>query len=162
MPAVAQVLDPRTPVVVAVGQTDQRTDDPTSALEPIALLVEAARHAAADGGTDRLLDALDTVAVVRILSWRYRDPAALVAAGLGISPRRTIETDDGGNYPQALMNRACGEIQAGTADAVLIGGAEAGPERSSPGPARTIPSLPPSRWSTPTPSPTPASGLAAS
>ena len=72
-------LDPRTPVVVAVGQVEQRTTDLAGALEPTALLARAARAAAADAGSDRLLAALDTVAVIRILSWRYRDPAALVA-----------------------------------------------------------------------------------
>ena len=118
-------LDPRTPVIVAVGQVDQRVSDPAVALEPTALLAEAARAAAADSGSDRLLAALDTIAVIRILSWRYRDPAALVAAELGIEPARTIETDEGGNYPQSLLNRMAGEIQAGRADAVLIGGSEA-------------------------------------
>ncbi|QXC63173.1 acetyl-CoA acetyltransferase [Aquihabitans sp. G128] len=131
MPAAAAPLDPRTPVVVAVGQVEQRGDDPATALEPTALLAQAARAAAADSGSDRLLASLDTIAVIRILSWRYRDPAALVAAELGISPRRTIETDDGGNYPQTLLNRACLEIQAGTADTVLIGGAEAWRTRSA-------------------------------
>ncbi len=118
-------LDPRWPVVVAVGQVDQRTTDASTALSPTELLAEAARSAQADSGSSRLLASLDTVAVIRILSWRYRDPAALVAEELGISPRRTIVTDDGGNYPQLLLNRACREILDGTADAVLIGGAEA-------------------------------------
>ncbi len=127
----AASLDPRTPVVVAVGQVEQRTDDAAVALEPTALLAEAARRAGADSGSDRLLASLDTIAVIRILSWRYRDPAALVAAEIGATPRRTIETDDGGNYPQSLLNRACREIQAGTADAVLIGGAEAWRTRSA-------------------------------
>jgi acetyl-CoA C-acetyltransferase len=116
--------DPRTPVLVAVGQVNQRVDDPTDAREPTALLAEAARRAADDSGGHRLLAALDTVAVVHIVSWHYRDPAALVAAELGITPRRTVETDDGGNYPQTLVNRACLDIRAGRADAVLIGGAE--------------------------------------
>jgi hypothetical protein len=62
--------------------------------------------------------------VVHIISHRYRDPAALVAAEVGMRPRRTIETDDGGNYPQSLLNRACNEIQRGASDAWLIGGAE--------------------------------------
>lgn len=127
----AAALDPRTPVVVAVGQVDQRVDDPADALEPTALLAAAARAAAADSGSERLLASLDTVAVIRILSFRYRDPAALVAAELGISPRRTVETDDGGNYPQHLLNRACLEIQQGRADAVLIGGAEAWRSRAA-------------------------------
>jgi acetyl-CoA C-acetyltransferase len=117
-------LDPRTPVVVAVGQVEQRTTDLAAALEPTALLAEAARTARSDSGSDRLLDAVDTVAVIHILSHRYLDPGALVAAELGIEPARTIATDDGGNYPQALLNRACAEIQAGRSDTWLIGGAE--------------------------------------
>ena len=117
-------LDPRTPVVVAVGQVEQRTTDLAGALEPTALLAEAARTAGADSGSDHLLAAVDTVAVIHILSHRYRDPGALVAAELGIAPSRTIATDDGGNYPQALLNRACAEILAGTSDTWLIGGAE--------------------------------------
>lgn len=127
----AAALDPRTPVIVAVGQLEQRTTDLAAALEPVGLLAEAARAAQADSGTDRLLDVIDTVAVVHILSHRYRDPGALVAEQLGISPRRTIETDDGGNFPQTLCNRACEEILAGRSDAWLIGGAEAWRTRSA-------------------------------
>ncbi|MEO6988360.1 MAG: acetyl-CoA acetyltransferase, partial [Aquihabitans sp.] len=118
-------LDPRTPVIVAVGQLEQRVDDPATAAEPTTLMAEAARLAAVDSGSDRLLDAIDTVAVVRIFSNRYSDPGALVAADLGITTRRTIETDEGGNYPQSLANRAAGEILAGQSDVWLIGGAEA-------------------------------------
>ena len=36
-------LDARTPVLVGVGQLNQRTDRPEDALEPVALMVEAAR-----------------------------------------------------------------------------------------------------------------------
>jgi acetyl-CoA C-acetyltransferase len=117
-------IDPRWPVIVGVGQVEQRSTDPAESLSPAGLLAEAARAAQADSGSDRLLESLDTVAVIRILSWRYRDPGAAVAEELGISPKRTIVTDDGGNYPQMLLNRACLEILAGTADAVMIGGAE--------------------------------------
>jgi acetyl-CoA C-acetyltransferase len=117
-------LDPRTPVVVGVGQVDQRPADPHDALEPTALLAEAAQVARADSGGPGLFGAIDTVAVVHILSHRYRDPAALVAAATGIDARRTIEADDGGNFPQTLLNRACAEIAAGESDGWLIGGAE--------------------------------------
>lgn len=124
MPSAEAAPDPRTPVVVAVGQVNQRTSDLSAALEPTALLADAARLAQADSGSDRLLAAVDTVAVIHILSHRYRDPGALVAADLGIAPARTIHTDDGGNYPQSLLNRACAEIQAGSSQTWLIGGAE--------------------------------------
>ena len=118
-------LDPRTPILVGVGQVEQRAADPAAAREPVALLADAARAAAADSGSDRLFDAVDTFAVIRILSHRYSDPAALVAADLGAAPARTIETDDGGNYPQSLLNRACTEILAGRSEGWLIGGGEA-------------------------------------
>jgi acetyl-CoA C-acetyltransferase len=117
-------LDPRTPVVVAVGQSEQRTEDPATALEPTALLAEAARTAVGDCGAGRVLDAVDTVAVIQILSHAYRDPAIVVAGELGIDARRTILTDEGGNYPQSLLNRACREISAGRCDGWLIGGGE--------------------------------------
>ena len=124
MGAIGASLDPRTPVIVGVGQVEQRVADLSEAREPTALLAGAAREAERDTGSGGLLAALDTVAVVRILSWRYRDPGTLVAQELGIAPARTIETDEGGNYPQALANRMALEIQQGRADAVLIGGAE--------------------------------------
>lgn len=117
-------LDPRTPVVVAVGQVNQRNDDATAALEPTALLAEAARIARTDAGSERLLDELHTIAIVHILSHHYADPAGSLAGWLGVSPTRTIHAHDGGNFPQTLLNRACREIQAGASGAWLIGGAE--------------------------------------
>ena len=39
-----------------------------------------------------------------------------MAEATGMDPRRTLHTDEGGNYPMALLNRACREIQAGTSD----------------------------------------------
>ncbi|HEX7136109.1 MAG TPA: hypothetical protein VF228_26245, partial [Iamia sp.] len=126
-------LDPRTPVLVGVGQLNVRVDRGDAPLEPTAMVAEAARLAAADtgGAADRLLAGLDTVAVVDILSWRYRDPAALVASALGADPARRWYTVAGGNYPQTLLSKAAVDIQTGAADAVLIGGAEAWRTRSA-------------------------------
>ena len=44
----AMPIDPRTPVLVGVGQAQQRVADPTAAREPIDLLADAARAADAD------------------------------------------------------------------------------------------------------------------
>jgi acetyl-CoA C-acetyltransferase len=71
------VVDARTPVIVGAGQATQRPDDPTRAREPIDLLADAARAADTDSGAARsVLAALDTVAVVDIVSWKYPDPGA--------------------------------------------------------------------------------------
>ncbi|MBL3668105.1 acetyl-CoA acetyltransferase [Streptomyces sp. M2CJ-2] len=113
-------LDPRTPVLVGTGQLNQRDD----ALEPVDLLAAAAREAERDSGGTSLLKSLDAVRLVRMLSWRYRDPGALLAERVGASPRDTAYTADGGNNPQALLSGAASDIAAGRADVVLIGGAE--------------------------------------
>lgn len=99
-------------------------DQGETALEPVDLLAEAVREAEADAGVPGLAAAADVVAVVQIFSWRYRDPAALVAERIRARPSRTVATDAGGNHPQGLVNRFAREIQDGRADLVVIGGAE--------------------------------------
>ncbi len=121
-------LDPRLPVIIGVGQHNQRVDRDDEPLEPTALMVAALRLASIDAGTadaGGLLGGADTVAVVSVLSWRYRDPGALVAEQVGARPRRTIYTSAGGNSPQALLNQTALDIQGGRADLVLLCGGEA-------------------------------------
>src|SRR5215218_6468794 len=118
-------MEPRTPVVVGAGQATQRPDEPAQAPEPIHLLADAARAADADSGAARsVLAAIDTVAVVDIVSWKYPDPGALLGRRLGIEPRTTVTTTVGGNSPQLLVNELAAEIARGDARAVLVGGAE--------------------------------------
>ena len=114
-------LDARTPVIVGVGQVNDAGHD---APEPVDLLVEAALGAVADSGAGGLTAAIDSVRVVRLLSWRYRDAGALVAARIGARPRHTSYSTDGGQTPQVMLNRAATDIQAGRADVILLGGAE--------------------------------------
>jgi len=118
------------PVLVGGGQTidrvGDRAGDPASGREPLALMEEAARRAAEDAGSDgRLLGALDTIAVVNIISWDYGDAPGILAERLGCHPARTIYTTLGGNTPQTLLNHLCDEIAAGRSEAALIAGAEA-------------------------------------
>jgi acetyl-CoA C-acetyltransferase len=115
------LIDPRTPVVVGVGQVNQRVE-PAEARSPIELFVDAARIA--DAEARGMLAAADTVAVVLIGSWRYADPGAVAARRLGIEPRETIRSSLGGNSPQLLINELAADIQRGDRDVVLIGGGE--------------------------------------
>ena len=62
------VLNPRTPVIVGVGQINQHDESPE--VEPVDLMAAAALEAA----DPRVLAALDSIRVVNLLSWRYRDP----------------------------------------------------------------------------------------
>jgi acetyl-CoA C-acetyltransferase len=122
------VVAPRTPVLVGVGQVnrdDAGTDEPTD------LLVEAAVNAAKDAGAPWLLDALDSIRVVRIFSRKYSDPAALVCQQLGLTDCETVYSEAGGDIPQVLINRTAADIAAGSCDVALVGGAEAWRSRSA-------------------------------
>ena len=114
------------PLLVGGGQTIDRPEDPAAGREPLLLMEDAARRAAEDaGGGARLLAALDTVAVVNIVSWDYGDAAGALAERLGCRPTHTIYTTMGGNTPQSLVNHLCDEIAAGRSEAALVAGAEA-------------------------------------
>lgn len=111
-------LDPRTPVLVGAGQVNQRTEDP--ATEPVDLMAAAAREAA----DPRVLEALDSIRVVNLLSWRYRDPGLLLGSRIGATDASTQYSGIGGNTPQSMLNQACLDIQQGRAGVVLLAGAE--------------------------------------
>jgi acetyl-CoA C-acetyltransferase len=117
-------IDPRTPVLVGAGQLLQRVA-PAEALEPVDMIAEAARRAAADAGAPGLLGAIDSVRIISLLSWRYVNAAALVADRVGASPRETAQTPMGGNSPQSALNKTAKAIAKGELDVALIGGAEA-------------------------------------
>lgn len=114
-------LDPRTPVLVGGGQLNQREDP----LEPVDMMVRAVRLAAEDAGAPALAGAVDSVRVVGLLSWRYRNPGLLVGERLGATVRHTVYTGAGGSHPQALVSDACEDILAGRCDVVVVTGAEA-------------------------------------
>ncbi|ULE35858.1 acetyl-CoA acetyltransferase [Mycobacterium sp. IDR2000157661] len=117
-------MDPRTPVLVGYGQVNQRDENPD--VEPIDLMVAAARA----GADPRVLEAADSVRVVSLLSWRYRDPGLILAQRLSAHNAATRYTGVGGNTPQSLVNEACLDIHSGRADVVLIAGAETWRTRS--------------------------------
>ncbi len=116
-------LDPRTPVLIGGGQFTHHAATVGDGLDPVSLMVEAIRRAAADAGLSSP-PAADSVAVVALFSWRHGDPAFLVAEQLGLSPLSTVLTTGGGHSPQALVNSTALQIQAGELDLAILTGAE--------------------------------------
>ncbi|MDT5146535.1 MAG: acetyl-CoA C-acetyltransferase [Mycobacterium sp.] len=115
-------VDPRTPVLIGYGQVNHRDDiDPaTRSVEPVDLMVAAAREAA----SSRVIEAVDSIRVVNILSAQYRDPGLLLGRRIGAADFTTLYSPIGGNVPQSLVNQACLDIQGGRAGVVLLAGAE--------------------------------------
>ncbi|MGY6500477.1 MAG: acetyl-CoA acetyltransferase [Acidimicrobiales bacterium] len=113
-------LDPRTPVLVGVGQVTNRGDE---LVDPIALAAEATRLAFADCGADL---AVDTIAMPGVLAPRTEHTAHRLAAALGMAPRRLLSSTIGGNTPQWLAGKLGTDIVEGRCDVALVAGAEAG------------------------------------
>ena len=88
------------------------------------MMCEAIRSAAADAGLAEVPNP-DSVRVVGLLSWKYGDPAWVVANQLGLTPRETAATTMGGNSPQTLVNGTAMEIQRGELDLAILCGGEA-------------------------------------
>ena len=118
-------VDPRTPVIIGVGQFLNRVDDGAEPLEPTRLMTEALRAAEADAGVPGVAARAQVVGVVPVVSWRYRDPGRLVAAELGATGPATWYPSMGGNTPQMLVNRLAAEISAGRVDLGVVVGGEA-------------------------------------
>jgi acetyl-CoA C-acetyltransferase len=131
-------LDPRTPVVVGVGQSAERLGTPEyRRRSPVDLAADAVRAALADtgGGAAAIATAIDTVAGIR--QFEISSPAARaplgrsdnyprsVASRIGAAPRRAILEVAGGQGPQHLVSELAGVIAAGGADVALAFGAEA-------------------------------------
>lgn len=131
-------LDPRTPVVVGVGQAAERIDDPGyQAMSAVELAAAAARAAVTDCGADfgSIAAAIDTVAGVR--QFEISGPVATaplgrsnnyprsVAIRLGAKPIRAILEIVGGQGPQHLISELAAEIAGGGCEAALIFGSDA-------------------------------------
>jgi acetyl-CoA C-acetyltransferase len=117
-------LDPHAPVIIGVGQTLQHTDDLDEALDPSLLMCSAIGNATVDAGL-RSIPNPQSLRVVNLLTWKYGDPAYLIAQQLGLTPGETAYTTMGGQSPQSLVNTTSAEIQAGDLDIAILAGGEA-------------------------------------
>jgi acetyl-CoA C-acetyltransferase len=131
-------LDPRTPVIVGVGQASERFDSPGyRRRSPVDLAADAAREALADTGTDpdAVAGAIDTVAGVRQFEnsvpgaraplGRSDNYPRSVAGRIGARPARAVLEVSGGQAPQHLVNEFAAVIAGGRAETVLLVGSEA-------------------------------------
>jgi acetyl-CoA C-acetyltransferase len=121
------VNDPeRVPVIVAVGQVNDRPADPADGLDPLGLMVAALRAAEVDGGVP-LLAHLDSLAVVDQISFREMNPlCARLAAAIGATPAMVEQSDKPhGDTPIRMLNDAANRIGSGEAKLCAVVGAEA-------------------------------------
>ncbi len=114
----------QTPVIVAVGETIDRPDQLEDAKEPVDLMVEALRACEEDAGA-RLIESLNRIDVIGVVSWLYENPAALLCERLGLDPARGRTRGMGGEKPIRLIDEAARAVAAGEQEMIAVVGGEA-------------------------------------
>ena len=120
------MTDPeRIPVIIGVGQVNDRPVDPDDGLDSLGLMVAALKVAADDAGVP--LADLDSLAIVDQISFHHLgklcDP---LAAAIGASPAINYQSAaPHGDTPVRLLNEAANRIGAGEVKLAAIVGAEA-------------------------------------
>jgi acetyl-CoA C-acetyltransferase len=113
-----------TPVIVAVGEYTDRPAELAQALEPVDLMARALRACEADAGAT-LLQAINHLSLVGLISWPYRDPAALLCERLSITPQVRVNGSMGGETPIRLAHEAAIRIARGEPLVAAVVGGEA-------------------------------------
>ena len=120
----------RIPVIVGVGQINDRPGPDEEGLDSIGLMAAAARAADRDAGGG-LLSRCDWLAIVPQISFRELDPVALLPTALGIAPVHVRQAPmASGDTPVLYLNEAANAVARGEAQVCLVAGGE-GPRTAS-------------------------------
>ena len=113
-------VDPRTPVIVGVGQINDRE----YGCEPIDLMTRCVEAALDDTGVGAAVR--PSIGHVRVVwgVWPYVDPGRLVASRIGAPTARTTMTTSGGNQLYDLVIDTATRIRSGEIDTAVVCGAE--------------------------------------
>lgn len=116
----------RVPVIVGVGQINDRPEQPEDGLDPGELMAEALRRADEDAGAGWLA-ACDSLALVSQLSFPHLNPLVdRVAELAGAQPAHRFQTAlPNGDSPILLLNQAANRIGSGEARICVVAGGEA-------------------------------------
>jgi len=110
------------PVIIGVGEAIDRPASLDQSLEPVALMAQALTAAQDDAGAE-VLNHVDSLDLVGLVSWRYVDPVGQLAASLGLDPARKTNASMGGETPIRLIHEAAVRIARGEQRmAAIVGG----------------------------------------
>lgn len=115
----------RIPVIVGVGEINDRPSADEPGLDSVELMAAALRNADSDAGGGWLAQA-DWLAIVPQISFRNLDVPTLLPEALGIAPARVFEAEGAfGDSPVKHINDAANAIGSGEARVCLLAGGEA-------------------------------------
>jgi acetyl-CoA C-acetyltransferase len=116
----------RIPVIIAVGQVNDRPANPLDGMDSLELMVAALRAADEDGGGGLVAD-LDSLGIVAQLSFHaLGNLCEPLSAAIGATPAYTEQTaKPHGDSPILLLNEAANRIGRGEARLAAVVGGEA-------------------------------------
>ena len=120
------MTDPeRIPVIIGVGQVNDRPGDPDDGLDSLDLMVAALKVAAQDAGVP--LAGIDSLAIVDQISFRHLGPLCEpLAAAIGAAPAINYQSAaPHGDTPVRLLNEAANRIGRGEVRLAAVVGGEA-------------------------------------
>lgn len=114
------------PVIVGVGQINDRPDNPLDGRDPVMLMADALRQAEADAEVPLLADAQWLGVVAQIAFPEITDASIPVAESIGARQAELVQSKGpNGDSPILLLNEAANKIGAGEINIALVTGAEA-------------------------------------
>lgn len=111
-------------VVVGVAQRTHRPETTDGFLPPFDFMADVARQAAADAGSSAILNQVDSMHLVNMMSWVSSNPPAALAEKLSMTPKTLEYAAVGGNSPQWLVHRIADRMARGESQIALVAGCE--------------------------------------
>jgi acetyl-CoA C-acetyltransferase len=113
------------PVIIGAAQYTQHKKTPHP-LDPLSLMVKTSQDAIENTQNKNIVDLIDAIYMLNIISWGYEDAPGELGRQLNIKPKeKVILPDPMGQSPQMLVNQAAKAISDGKHRCVLITGGEA-------------------------------------
>ncbi|MCJ1328352.1 hypothetical protein MMC10_005028 [Thelotrema lepadinum] len=140
-----------TPIIIGVGDVQNRSLAPDDAVEPMQLMLHAIHKAIEDTGlestlTSDLRAAIDSIDVVRTWTWPYEDLPGLLGINLGASLTCKSYSDYGGNEVGRLIDEAARRVSQRKSKFAVVTGGEALASLSTCANAKR---MPPTGWTKP-------------
>jgi len=112
------------PVIIGVAQYTQKNDI-DNPLDPLHLMAKTSQEAIEDTQAEGIKALIDTLYVMNIHSWSYRDIPTDLSNILEINPLRKFYMSIGGHIPQKTVNEVAKSIVNNDCKVALITGGEA-------------------------------------
>ncbi|MHA1149393.1 MAG: hypothetical protein ACTSR8_14245 [Promethearchaeota archaeon] len=113
-----------TPIIVGAALFTQKKST-LNPLDPLNLMFKTSQEAISSTESKELKEFIDTIYIINIHSWSYRDAPDELSKLLNINPLYRFYLPIGGQTPQMAVNRAARAISLEESKAVLIAGGEA-------------------------------------